>query len=140
VAGALGAVGRPAEGGRYVLLPYTDRMELAYAATDLALCRAGALTCAELAAVGLPAVYVPLPIGNGEQRLNAMPIVTAGGALLVDNERVDGTWITRTVLPLLTDTVTLATMSKAAAGLGRRDADVVLARMVLAAAGERAAA
>jgi UDP-N-acetylglucosamine--N-acetylmuramyl-(pentapeptide) pyrophosphoryl-undecaprenol N-acetylglucosamine transferase len=140
VAGALGAVGRPAEGGRYVLLPYTDRMELAYAATDLALCRAGAMTCAELAAVGLPAVYVPLPIGNGEQRLNAMPIVTAGGALLVDNERVDGTWITRVVLPLVTDTVTLATMSRAAAGLGRRNADVVLARMVLAAAGERAAA
>ncbi|HWH29156.1 MAG TPA: UDP-N-acetylglucosamine--N-acetylmuramyl-(pentapeptide) pyrophosphoryl-undecaprenol N-acetylglucosamine transferase, partial [Mycobacteriales bacterium] len=52
------------------VLPYVDRMDLAYAAADLAVCRAGAMTCAELAAVGLPAVYVPLPIGNGEQALN----------------------------------------------------------------------
>ena len=37
------------------------------------------MTCSELAAVGLPAVYVPLPIGNGEQRLNAQPVVRAGG-------------------------------------------------------------
>ena len=41
--------------------------------------RSGALTCAELAAVGLPAIYVPFPIGNGEQRLNALPVVDAGG-------------------------------------------------------------
>ena len=54
-------------------------MELAYAAADLMLCRAGAMTCAEVAAVGLPAIYVPLPIGNGEQRLNALPVVDAGG-------------------------------------------------------------
>ena len=67
----------------YVLVPYLDRMDLAYAAADLMLCRAGAMTCAELTAVGLPAVYVPLPHGNGEQRFNAQPIVDAGGGLLV---------------------------------------------------------
>ena len=67
------------------VLPYVDRMDLAYAAADLAVCRAGAMTCAELAAVGLPAVYVPLPIGNGEQALNARPVVDAGGGLLVDD-------------------------------------------------------
>ena len=55
----------------YVVLPYLDRMDLGYAAADFALCRAGAMTCAELTAVGLPAAYVPLPHGNGEQRLNA---------------------------------------------------------------------
>ena len=55
----------------YVALPYVDRMDLAYAAADLALGRSGAMTVAELGAVGLPAVYVPLPHGNGEQRLNA---------------------------------------------------------------------
>ncbi|MCU0265644.1 MAG: UDP-N-acetylglucosamine--N-acetylmuramyl-(pentapeptide) pyrophosphoryl-undecaprenol N-acetylglucosamine transferase, partial [Actinomycetia bacterium] len=69
----------------YVVLPYVDRMDLAYAAADLAVCRAGALTCAEVAAVGLPAAYVPLPVGNGEQRLNAAPVVAAGGGLLVDD-------------------------------------------------------
>src|SRR5215468_8638692 len=73
----------PAAGPPYVTLPYVDRMDLAYAAADFALCRSGAMTCAELTAVGLPAAYVPLPHGNGEQRLNALPIVRAGGGLIV---------------------------------------------------------
>ena len=51
-------------------VPYLDRMDLAYAAADLVICRSGAMTVAEVSAVGLPAIYVPLPIGNGEQRLN----------------------------------------------------------------------
>jgi UDP-N-acetylglucosamine--N-acetylmuramyl-(pentapeptide) pyrophosphoryl-undecaprenol N-acetylglucosamine transferase len=51
----------PAAGPPYVTLPYVDRMDLAYAAADFALCRSGALTCAELTTVGLPAAYVPLP-------------------------------------------------------------------------------
>ena len=72
---------RPEDGlgpAPYVAVPYIDRMDLAYAAADVALCRAGAMTCAELAAVGLPALYVPLPIGNGEQRFNALPVVDEG--------------------------------------------------------------
>ena len=87
------ATEKGASGGRrwagggvpYVSLPYIDRMDLAYAAADFALCRAGAMTCAELTAVGLPAAYVPLPIGNGEQRLNAVPIVQHGGGMLVND-------------------------------------------------------
>ena len=78
---------------RYVRVGYCDRMDLAYAAADLVLCRAGMTTCAELAAVGLPAVYVPLPIGNGEQRLNAEPVVTAGGGLLVDDAACTPQWL-----------------------------------------------
>ena len=141
LAAELAAAGAaPAEGGGagvagYVLLPYTDRMDLAYAAADLALCRAGAMTCAELAAVGLPAVFVPLPIGNGEQRLNAAPLVAAGGGLMVDNSALDAAWITANLLPLVTEPARLAAMSRAGVALGRRDADVVLARMALAAAG-----
>ena len=53
-------------------------MDLAYAAADLIVCRAGANTVTEVAAVGLPAVFVPLPIGNGEQARNAHPVVQAG--------------------------------------------------------------
>ena len=76
----------PADGDPpYVAVPYLERMDLAYAAADLAICRSGAMTVAEVSAVGLPAVYVPLPIGNGEQRLNALPVVDAGGGLLVDD-------------------------------------------------------
>ena len=58
-------------------------MDLLLAAGDLMICRAGANSVAEAAAVGLPAVFVPLPIGNGEQRLNALPVVNAGGGMLV---------------------------------------------------------
>ncbi len=120
----------------HTVLGYCDRMDLAYAAADLALCRSGAMTCAELAAVGLPAVYVPLPIGNGEQALNARPTVEAGGGVLVADADLDGAAVEATVLPLLRDAGRLAAMARAAAGLGHRDADVALARMVLAAAGQ----
>ncbi len=73
------AAGPPDAGDApYIPVPYVDRMDLAYAAADMMLCRAGAMTVAELSAVGLPAAYVPLPIGNGEQRLNAQPLVKAG--------------------------------------------------------------
>ncbi len=117
------------------VLPYVDRMDLAYAAADLVVCRAGAMTCAELSAVGLPAVYVPLPIGNGEQALNAQPLVAAGGGLLVDDASFDAGVVRRTVLPLLLDRARLQTMSAAAAGRGHRAADTALVAMVLEAVG-----
>ena len=115
----------------YVTLPYLDRMDLAYAAADFALCRAGAMTCAELTAVGLPAVYVPLPHGNGEQRLNAAPIEEAGGGLIVDDASLTPDWIRDTLLPVLLDPELVAAMSRAAARAGHRDADDALANAVI---------
>jgi UDP-N-acetylglucosamine--N-acetylmuramyl-(pentapeptide) pyrophosphoryl-undecaprenol N-acetylglucosamine transferase len=120
----------PAGAVPYVAVPFVDRMDLAYAATDFALCRAGAMTCAELTAVGLPAAYVPLPIGNGEQRLNALPIVQHGGGLLVEDNELTADWIKGALLPVLTNIDQVATMSEAAAELGRRDADRWLAKAV----------
>jgi UDP-N-acetylglucosamine--N-acetylmuramyl-(pentapeptide) pyrophosphoryl-undecaprenol N-acetylglucosamine transferase len=111
----------------YITLPYLDRMDLAYAAADFALCRAGAMTCAELTAVGLPAVYVPLPHGNGEQRLNAAPIEDAGGGLIVDDASLTPEWIRDTLIPVLLDPELVAAMSRAAARAGHRDADNWLA-------------
>jgi len=119
----------------YVAVPYIDRMELAYAAADLALCRSGAMTYAELTAVGLPAVYVPLPIGNGEQRRNAAPAIAAGGALMVTDEELDTAWIQAHVIPLLDDRARLAAMATASHGLGRPDADKALMELVLDAVG-----
>ncbi len=137
VTGPKNTVEVPTTGGQppYVVVPYVDRMELAYAAADLALCRAGAMTVAELTAVGLPGAYVPLPHGNGEQRLNALPVVAAGGGLLVDNADLDPVWIRDRLLPVLTDPAELSRMSTAAAGVGRRDGDVALAELVREAAG-----
>jgi UDP-N-acetylglucosamine--N-acetylmuramyl-(pentapeptide) pyrophosphoryl-undecaprenol N-acetylglucosamine transferase len=118
----------------YVVVPYVDRMDLAYAAADLVVCRAGANTVTETAAVGLPAVFVPLPIGNGEQDLNARPVVDAGGGLLVQDGAFTPDWAAATLPALLTDRERLDAMSVAAADLIPRDADEKLARIVLAAA------
>ncbi len=119
----------------YVTLPYIDRMDLAYAAADLAITRAGAMTCAELAAVGLPAVYVPLPIGNGEQRLNAQPVVSAGGGLLIEDADFTPGALRAQVLPLVADPQRLAEMGRAASAHGVRDGAERLADMVRAAGG-----
>ena len=121
----------------YVVLPYLERMDLAYAAADLALCRAGANTVVELTAVGLPAAYVPLPIGNGEQAMFARPVVQAGGGLLVDDEACTAGWVAATLTPLLTDAGRLATMATAAARSGHPEADERLVDLVLAAAARR---
>ena len=115
----------------YLMLPYVDRMDLAYAAADFALCRAGAMTCAELTAVGLPAAYVPLGHGNGEQRLNALPIEDAGGGLIVADHQLSPEWILDTLVPVVLDAELVAAMSEAAAGAGNRDADTELAAVVM---------
>ncbi|MGA8209662.1 MAG: undecaprenyldiphospho-muramoylpentapeptide beta-N-acetylglucosaminyltransferase [Nocardioidaceae bacterium] len=120
----------------YVVLPYLDRIDLAYAAADLVVCRAGANTVTEVAAVGLPAVFVPLPIGNGEQALNARPVVDHGGGLLVPDADFDAERVRSEVVALVTDRDRLTAMSAAATGLVPRDADEQLARIILDAAKE----
>ncbi|OBA64150.1 undecaprenyldiphospho-muramoylpentapeptide beta-N-acetylglucosaminyltransferase [Mycobacterium sp. 1100029.7] len=106
----------------YRAVPYLDRMDLAYAAADLAICRSGAMTVAEVSAVGLPAIYVPLPIGNGEQRLNALPVVHAGGGMVVPDDVLTPELVAREVAGLLTDPPRLAAMTAAATLVGHRDA------------------
>jgi UDP-N-acetylglucosamine--N-acetylmuramyl-(pentapeptide) pyrophosphoryl-undecaprenol N-acetylglucosamine transferase len=115
---------------------FVDRMDLAYAAADLVVCRAGASSVTEAAAVGLPAVFVPLPIGNGEQDHNARPVVDDGGGLLVGDDAITPEWVADTVPGLITDPARLAAMSEAARRRVPRDADERLARMVLETAGE----
>ena len=115
----------------YVAVPYLSRMDLAYAAADLAICRSGAMTVAEVTAVGLPAVYVPLPIGNGEQRLNALPVVNAGGGLLVADAELSPGLVADQVGTLLNDAPRLAAMTKAAALVGHPDAAQRVAQAAL---------
>jgi UDP-N-acetylglucosamine--N-acetylmuramyl-(pentapeptide) pyrophosphoryl-undecaprenol N-acetylglucosamine transferase len=120
----------------YVAVPYLSRMDLAYAAADLAVCRSGAMTVAEVTAVGLPAVYVPLPIGNGEQRLNALPVVNAGGGLIVDDADLTPAFVADTVGGLLRDPSRLAAMTVSAALAGHRDAARRVAEVALEIAGD----
>jgi UDP-N-acetylglucosamine--N-acetylmuramyl-(pentapeptide) pyrophosphoryl-undecaprenol N-acetylglucosamine transferase len=122
----------PADGDPpYVAVPYLSRMDLAYAAADLAICRSGAMTVAEVSAVGLPAVYVPLPIGNGEQRLNALPVVDAGGGLIVDDADLSSDFVANTVAGLLGDGPRLTAMTAAASLAGHRDAAQRVAEVAL---------
>jgi UDP-N-acetylglucosamine--N-acetylmuramyl-(pentapeptide) pyrophosphoryl-undecaprenol N-acetylglucosamine transferase len=131
---------QPTTGPAYVLTPYIERMDLAYAAADLLVARAGAMTVAESTAVGLPAVYVPLPHGNGEQRLNASAQVAAGAAVVIDNADFTAERVRSDVIGLLTDPGRFEPMRAAAAGGAQDRADLAVARMVLAAAGPDAAA
>ncbi len=119
-----------ATGVPYVVLPFVERMDLALAAADLMVCRSGASSVVEASASGVPAIFVPLPIGNGEQALNARPVVDAGGALLVEDADFTADYVADTVPALVTDAARLARMGAAAADLVPRDADDKLARII----------
>ena len=82
---------------------------------------------------GLPAIYVPLPIGNGEQRLNAADVVAAGGGRLVEDALVTPDWVRSAVVPLLLDREATTDMARRAAAMGERHGDARLADLVRAA-------
>ena len=115
----------------YRILEYCDRMDLALAVADLAVSRAGAATVSELAAVGVPAVFVPYAAGNGEQALNARGAVRAGGALLVPDAAFTPDYVTRALPPLLADRARVADMAARMASTGVRDAADRMVDLVL---------
>lgn len=118
---------------RYQVREYLSDMHLALAVADVVVGRSGAGTVCELAALGIPAVYVPLPVGNGEQRLNAAAVVAAGGGLLVDDDDLDPAWLLAHLPVLLVGDAaaeTRARMGRAAASVGVRDAAARVARLV----------
>lgn len=115
----------------YVAVPYLTRMDLAYSAADAVICRSGAMTVAEVSAVGLPAIYVPLPHGNGEQELNARPVVAAGGGMIVADADLTPQYVSDTVVPLLGDRARLDEMGRDAAGAGHRSAAAAVAQIVV---------
>ena len=85
-----------------------------------ALARAGAATVSEISALGIPALYVPYSVGNGEQRLNAASAVAAGAARLLDDATFDGDAVRRLVIPVLSDPARLTAMAEAAGRVGTR--------------------
>lgn len=116
------AVEKAGLGDRWLVLDYLHTMEDALALADCVLCRSGAGTVAEMTALGLPCVYVPLPIGNGEQRLNAHDHVASGGALLIDDAALNAQAVADTVFTLLSSEQRLAEMAEASRALSRVDA------------------
>jgi UDP-N-acetylglucosamine--N-acetylmuramyl-(pentapeptide) pyrophosphoryl-undecaprenol N-acetylglucosamine transferase len=116
---------------RYELIEYEEHMDELYRRTSLAVCRAGAVTVAELAVVGLPAVLVPLGGAPGNhQTRNAEALVSAGAAVLVPDAECDGARLETEIDRLLGDPDQLAAMSVWALTLARPDAAGRLADFV----------
>lgn len=104
----------------YRVVPYLDRMDLAFAVADLVVSRSGAATVSEVSALGIPAVYVPYAVGNGEQALNAADAVRAGAARIVPDAEFTAERVRSEIVPLLGDASALDEMRRAAAGVGTR--------------------
>ena len=116
-----GAAPRPVEGGLvYQQVCYEDRMDLLYAAADVAVCRAGATTVAELAAVGLPAILVPLAGAPGDhQTANALALQAAGAARLVPDAELTAARLEAELDGVLADAERLAEMGRAGRRIAR---------------------
>lgn len=105
----------------YRRVRYLDQMELAIAAADFAISRAGAATVSEFAAVGLPALYVPYPVGNGEQNFNLMDVVAAGGAISLSDAEFTAEYVRSVLIPTLSDAKKIGAMSLASREAGVLD-------------------
>ena len=125
----------PADGLVWHPVPFEDRVDLALAATDLVVCRAGASTVAEVTAVGVPAVFVPFPgAAEDHQTANARAVVDAGGGVLLPDAECTAERLAAEVEALLADPGRLALMGKAAHALARPDAAERVATLVEGAA------
>ena len=112
-----------ADGVRYQAVEYEERMPLLLAAADAALCRAGGTSVAELAAVGLPSILVPLPSAPGDhQTANARALMDAGAAVMVPDHELDADRLAAELEAMLGDPARIEAMGKAALGLARPDA------------------
>lgn len=123
------------ERARYRVEEYSHDMATVLAAAGAVVCRAGAATVSEITALGIPALYVPLPHGNGEQALNAQPAQTAGAATVVPDAALSADVIEQGATTMLLDVDAAQAMSIAARDIGIRDGAERLADMIEQAAG-----
>jgi UDP-N-acetylglucosamine--N-acetylmuramyl-(pentapeptide) pyrophosphoryl-undecaprenol N-acetylglucosamine transferase len=91
----------PQASGGYRPVAYVDAMADVYLAADLIIARSGAVTCSEFRALGRYALFVPLPIGNGEQFVNAASLVEAGRAQVVTQKEFTPQFISTEISSLL---------------------------------------
>ena len=115
----------------YLRIKYCDRMDLALAAVDFAVSRAGAATVSELAAIGVPALYLPYSVGNGEQKHNLKGILEAGAGLTISDANFDRAYVASQLVPLLSSAKKIAGMTKAARAQGILDGTQRLYQLVL---------
>ncbi|HEY8925989.1 MAG TPA: glycosyltransferase [Polyangia bacterium] len=112
-----------AHAGRIEVRAFIDDMPAALAGAELVVGRAGALTLAELAMTGRPAILIPLPTAAADhQTANAAEMARAGAAVVIPQAGATGATLARTIEELFGDRARLSTMSKAMAALGRPNA------------------
>lgn len=131
----LAARRRPGDALVWRLVGFTDRMDLAYSAADLGVCRAGAATLFEIAAAGLPCIVVPYPHAGEHQVLNAKPLVELHAIRIVFDTACTPDRLASEVDALLDDPGALAAMGRALGSFARPDAARDLAELVVSVAG-----
>lgn len=120
------------EGPHVRCLDFIDDMALAYAAADVVVCRAGATSIAELTALGRPAMLVPYPHATHDhQLLNARALEQAGGAVVIEDDELDGERLVSRLEPWLLDPARHEEVALASRSFGRRDAADNVAQLVL---------
>ncbi|HDY88434.1 MAG TPA: undecaprenyldiphospho-muramoylpentapeptide beta-N-acetylglucosaminyltransferase [bacterium] len=119
-------------GGKIKVVPYIDTMSNAYAASDLVVCRAGAMTMAEITACGLPGIFIPLPnAAENHQEYNARSLVNSGAAsIILERELTPGN-LRREIIGIVTSDEKLKEMSEQSEKLGIRDAASVIAGIII---------
>jgi UDP-N-acetylglucosamine--N-acetylmuramyl-(pentapeptide) pyrophosphoryl-undecaprenol N-acetylglucosamine transferase len=121
---------------KVAVLPFLDRMELAYSVADLVVSRAGATSIAETTVCGLPALLIPYPHATGNhQEANARALERVGAAEVILDADLSPRLLTDRVEGLLDDAVRLEAMAAAAAAWGRPDAAALLADVAIGEAG-----
>jgi len=113
----------------YVRVGYCNRMELAIRACDFAISRAGAATVSEFAALGVPALFIPYPVGNGEQKYNVAQLVESKASLMVEDKDFDVEYINRELIPILSSKKRLMEMSQKMRSFGKLDSTEKLVEM-----------
>lgn len=116
----------------YHPVSYIEKMELAYAAADLVVCRAGAMTIAEQTVLAIPAIYIPFASGNGEQRENISELIKDGGGSLILESDLTSNLLVSRIREIFESPTKLAQMSLAAGKHALRDADQKVAESALA--------
>jgi UDP-N-acetylglucosamine--N-acetylmuramyl-(pentapeptide) pyrophosphoryl-undecaprenol N-acetylglucosamine transferase len=117
--------------GEASVVEFIDDMAAAYGALDLLICRAGMSTIAEVTVMGLPALYVPLSLGDAHQTENAREIVEAGGGMMVSDDEIGASRSTRLIQGVMQNPQSLANLARRSKQLGHPDAAEHVARDVI---------
>jgi UDP-N-acetylglucosamine--N-acetylmuramyl-(pentapeptide) pyrophosphoryl-undecaprenol N-acetylglucosamine transferase len=116
-----------------VVQPYFDAIEEVYSATDLIVCRSGAMTLAEITARGLPAILIPYPYATGDhQTFNARALEERGAAMMIKDGELNGNSLAQVLKSFIEDRIKLSDMAEKSKSLGQPGAAREIAKAALA--------